>query len=442
MIYFDNNATTNMPAIVCRELVAHCNMGNPSASHVSAKKAKRVMDLFREEIAQECGFTVGDDTSKSEKSVAKAVAKTNRSTLTTDYYILFTSGASESNSTIITKVCDSYMAKGLIAHLIVSSIEHKSIIECVAYSVSLKRATVSYVEPTVSGHILARDIEPLITPQTALICVMAANNEIGSVNDIAAIGQLAHKNKVPFYTDAVQSFGKYAINPIKAAVDGFAVSFHKLNGPVGCGLLVLKKEWVEGYGIGPLIFGTQNYGMRGGTENIPAIAASKCAFSLTMKDRLSKNKRIFELKRHIANGICSKVPYSSTYVDYVKRSAVKGPKPELEIIFFDEYIIDNPSRSFQEYLPGTIFLAIVKRSKPAICNSKFKELLAKKNIIISVGSACNTASPTASHVLYALGADDLIRSGALRISLGDGNTKCECDKFVAEFLALLKKCVS
>jgi len=454
MIYFDNNATTNMSATVCKEFVRHFNMGNPSASHVSAKKAKKVLELFREEIADKCGFIVANNVcmAKSNQSPPKISPKEypiispkeypiiSPKISPKEYYVIFTSGASESNSYVITKVCDSYIAKGITPHLVISSIEHKSIIECVNYHVDLGRATVSYVEPRICGHIYADDVAAVLTPNTALVAIMSANNETGAINDINAIGKVAHANKVPFYTDSVQSFGKFGVSITN--VDGFSVSFHKLGGPVGCGLLVLKREWVEGYGLNALVFGTQNYGLRGGTENVPAIAASRCAFGLAMKDRAEKNRRLFSYKQLIISELIKYVPHT-TYREYkaTNESPKKKPRHELEIVFFDDAIFANKSRSFVEYLPNTIFLSIIKRTNPAICNSKFKEALEKNGVIISVGSACNTASPKASHVLYALKADDLIRSGALRISVGDMNTKAECIEFVKRFIFQLKKCL-
>lgn len=406
-IYLDNNATTNMPQEVCQEMILHCNMGNPSASYKSAKRAQALMDNFRKEVALLCGFDLKD------------------------YYILFTSGASESNSMIISRVCDAYSAIGKIPHIIASAIEHKSIIENLKYYVELGRATATYINPIASGHILPQDVEAAIQPDTALVVVMYANNEIGSINNIKAIAEAAHRHSVPFYTDATQSFGKYGLQPNQLSVDAFGVSFHKLYGPVGCGLLVIRRKWVEGYGIKSLIFGTQNDHLRGGTENIPAIAASRLALSINMQDRKAKNKRLIGLKQFIIDEIRARAP-SRTYAEYINTPSNK----EIEVIFFD----DAWGRS-SAYLANTIFLSIIKRSEPPMCNTKFKETLACKGIIISVGSACNTSSAKASHVLYALGADNLIRSGALRISLGDYNTKEECLQFVQTFLSILANCV-
>jgi cysteine desulfurase len=222
------------------------------------------------------------------------------------------------------------------------------------------------------------------------------------------------------------------MKPIRDNVDGFCVSFHKLYGPTGCGLLVVKREWLEGYQLKPLIFGTQNSGMRGGTENMPAIGGSRLALSLAMLNRAHKNKDMLSNKKYIFKEISSRAP-SRSYSDYVARKSTN----EIEVIFFDESLF----RDSGNYLPNTIFLSIIKRSHPPMCNTNFKNTLEKNNIIISVGSACNTASENASHVLYSLGADELIRKGALRISLGDTTTREECKKFVMCFLQILSECV-
>jgi cysteine desulfurase len=157
-----------------------------------------------------------------------------------------------------------------------------------------------------------------------------------------------------------------------------------------------------------------------------------------MKCRQDKNNAMFTNKCYIINEICRYIPHK-TYSQYMAALNDGKPKQEMEIVFFDDAIFTSKSKSRVLYLPNTIFLSIIKRSAPAMCNSKFKEAMERQGVIISVGSACNTASPKASHVLYALGADDLIRSGALRISLGDMNTKAECEEFVKRFVFQLKR---
>lgn len=437
-----------MSDAVIHEMATHCNLGNPSASYKSAKRCQALMHNFRREIALLCKFEncevaphqpiqnnvestiLGNSSGATIDNVANIDPK--------QYYILFTSGASESNAMIISRVIDAYLLTGQQPHIVVSSIEHKSIIETIKYNETMGRCTSTFVNPAASGHILAGDVELAIRPNTALVCVMHANNEIGSINDIAAIAAAAHRHKVPFYSDAVQAFGKYAMWPVEMDVDGFSVSFHKMYGPVGCGLLILKRKWVEGYGIHPLIFGTQNFGMRGGTENIPAIAASRLALAHNMTNRQQKNKKLNNMKQFIIAQIRDRAPCRS-YVQYCDINNITKSLPEIEIIFFDDSIFSNNANA--KYLPNTIFLSIIKRSEPPMCNTKFKESLANGGIIISVGSACNTSSDKASHVLYALGADSLIRSGALRISLGDNNTKEDCIAFVKCFLTTLSNCV-
>ncbi len=418
MIYLDNNATTYMPPSVIKEMVEYCNVGNPGSSHKMAKRSQQMMTCFKKEIAKQCSF---------DYSCTGPITPQQ-------YHIIFTSGASESNSMIIQRVCDAYLQTNRIPHIITSSIEHKSILDTLHYYEEIGRATVSYIKPAPTGHILPADILNAFTANSTMVCIMQANNEIGSINDIKAIGKLAHEHKCVFYTDAVQSFGKYGLKPIENNVDAFCVSFHKLNGPIGCGALIIKREFQDGFNIKPLIFGTQNDGMRGGTENVMAIAASRLAMQICMTERQVKNKKMLILSKFICSEISSRIP-CRTYSEYLIPT---NKLPEIEVIFFNENLCHSSS---EKYLPNTIFLSIIKRSSPPMCNIKFKEALEQCGIIISVGSACNTSSAKASHVLYALDADELIRMGALRISIGDYNTKQECIEFVKYFITILAKCV-
>jgi cysteine desulfurase len=180
MIYLDNNATTNMPIQVCKEVVNHFNMGNPSASHRSAKKAQKIMHDFRQEIAKICEFS----------------ADCSGQIAPNQYEIIFTSGASEANSMIITRVIDSYLMSGRIPHIIISAYEHKSILDAVKYHRDIRRCASTLITPAPTGHIIPETIESAIRPDTALVCVMHANNEIGACNNISEIGKIAHKHNV------------------------------------------------------------------------------------------------------------------------------------------------------------------------------------------------------------------------------------------------------
>jgi cysteine desulfurase len=201
-----------------------------------------------------------------------------------------------------------------------------------------------------------------------------------------------------------------------------------LHGPPGVGVLIIKQQLITGYRISPMIFGSQNEGLRGGTENLPGIGAAYAAIKYTMNNRVKKNEHTQKIKKYIMDELAARVP-TRQYTAYTK-DAHGGKKPEIEIIFL--------SGKGEYYLPNTLLLSVVKRTKPHICNSKMKQSLESRGIVISVGSACNTAAAKASHVLYAMDADELIRKGALRISLGDDTTLADVKKFVQEFLQIIK----
>ncbi len=393
MIYLDNNATTIMTPEIKQSMLDWCNKGNPSADYAAAKSTRKMMDGFRVLISRQSG-------------------------LTDDYKIIFTSGASEANCTMFAMVIGHQ--NNTKPHVIMSEIEHKSLIDIANSYVARNMITVTFIKPTYSGHIRPSDILAAIEPTTCLICVMHANNETGAINDISKIGAIARKYAICFHCDTVQAYGKMPVDG--TLVDSFCISFHKLHGPPGVGCLAIRKQFIGD----PIIFGSQNDSLRGGTENVPGIGASLTAIKYTLTDRSSKNETMVDIKKYIMDAIAAKLPTQS-YTMYKKNTNVQ--KPNLEIVFL--------SSATEYYLCNTILLSVVKRIKPMICNLAIKTKLMEKGIIISVGSACNTASPKASHVLYAMDADELIRKGALRISLGDSTTLDDAKKFVAEFIPIV-----
>ncbi|QYB17709.1 cysteine desulfurase IscS [Pacmanvirus S19] len=427
MIYFDNNATTIMPTEVKKAMLEWCNRGNPSAGYASAREARDMMTEFRKYIGKLCGIdTCCPEPRDIDNQELLMKAKKNPS----KYKIIFTSGASEANCTVIHGVIDTYSrATGKIPHIVVSAIEHKSIISTIKSYTDRGLVSATFVQPTTSGHIRPEDVEKAITNDTCLVCVMHANNETGAINNIQKIGQIAHKHNVPFHCDTVQSFGKFPISPLKDNVDSFCISFHKLHGPPGIGALIIKQQFLLGYNLQPIIFGSQNEGYRGGTENLPGIGAAFTATLLTMKNRKEKNNTSQNIKKYIMTELSKKVP-TRQYTAYL-HGAKSNKIPAVEIVFL--------SGLSEYYLPNTLLLSVVKRTGTPICNVKMKNSLEKQGIVISVGSACNTSDAKASHVLYAMGADDFIRKGALRISLGDVNTIEEAKKFVQEFLKIINQ---
>jgi cysteine desulfurase len=260
--YLDANGTTLMSEKTIGVINRWFNRGNPSSIYSSASESQKLMNSFRSFIAKECEIDQNE------------------------WEILFTSGASESNSHILTSAARSYAMKtGNMPHIISTAIEHKSIIKCCELLERDQLATLTIVKPMINGLIDPESIAREIRSNTCIITCMSANNETGAINNIQRIGELAHAQNIPFHTDAVQIFGKSIIKPIIHNVDALSISMHKINGPLGCGLLIISKLLVEGYELSPHICGTQNSGLRGGTENLPAIAGSFAAFKFNRLGR-------------------------------------------------------------------------------------------------------------------------------------------------------------
>jgi cysteine sulfinate desulfinase/cysteine desulfurase-like protein len=450
MIYLDNNATTFMPKIVIESMIKWMNKGNPSSSYKAAVSSREMMFSFKKYIAQICGFNLND------------------------WEIIFNSCSTEGNSFIINAVVNSYFLyknnTGSISptlgmksaervspleqrvckfpHIIASEIEHKSILLALDQLKKYRNIEYTLVKPNKLGFITAESVKKEIRSNTCLITIMAANNETGSIMDIVGISKISHDAGIPFHTDAAQYFGKYIMSfpvlpakmssspPVSMAspgfasmiaerassafekkipedVDSFVVSFHKIHGPPGSGFIAIKKEFLKLYDLGPQIYGTQNEGLRGGTENIPAIAGSMTALKFTLNERAAKNKFLLECKEYTMKLLANTGIPCLTLEEYIQRGN-PAALPTMEIVFISGL---NPTR----WLPNTLLISIIKNSpsKPEMCNTEIKNRLAEKNIVISIGSACNTASKYASHVLYAIDADEKMKKGALRISFGD-----------------------
>lgn len=416
MIYLDNNATTIMPNRVVQKVMEWMNKGNPSADYRTARECNKMMKSFRDFIANHCGFISYEEDAKYSQNEMKRV-----------YQITITSCASESNNTIIRSAVEAYgYHTGYIPHVITSAIEHKSLLDCVKHLAITRKIELTFVQPNKMGFIEPEKISSAIRPNTCLISIMSANNETGAINNIKKIGEIAHKNKVPFHTDCVQTFGKFAINPVADNVDAFSVSFHKLHGPPGIGILVIKRQLIEGYHMLPEICGSQNCGFRGGTENIPGIAGAFEGTKYTWEGRQAKNSRMLALKKSIVRGLSEKAP-CQTYTEYLM-SPSRAP---VFMVFL--------SLTTKDYLPNTLLLSIVKPNAPYVCNVSVKKRLEKMGIITSIGSACNTSSDKASHVLTAMGVDALIKKGALRITIGDETTGQQCAFFVNAMLDILEE---
>lgn len=374
MIYLDNAATTKVADSVVDAMLPYFKeyYGNASSIYQLGAKSKEALDEAREYIAGTLG------------------AKTNE--------IYFTAGGSESDNWAIKATADAYARKG--KHIITSAIEHHAVLHTCEY-LEKHGYEVTYVGVDENGVIKLDELKAAIRPDTILISVMFANNEIGTIQPIKEIGEIAKEHDILFHTDAVQAYAQVPINVDEMHIDMLSASGHKLNGPKGIGFLYIRK----GIKIRSFVHGgQQERGRRAGTENIPGIvglaAAAKRSFSMLEE----KMKKEIELRDYLISRIEAEIPYCRLNGDRKKR------------------LPNNVNFSFQ-FIEGESMLI----------------LLDSKGIAASSGSACTSGSLDPSHVLLAIGLPHEIAHGSLRLTLSEENTKEEMDYVVEQLTAILER---
>lgn len=365
LIYLDNAATTKTSPEVVEAMLPYFteHYGNPSSVYGFAAANKEVITRQREIIAGVLG------------------AKSNE--------IYFTAGGTESDNWALIVAAEAYAGKG--KHIITTKIEHHAILHTCEY-LEKRGYEVTYLDVDENGLVDPKAVEAAIRPDTILISVMFANNEIGTVEPIAEIGKTARDHGVLFHTDAVQAFAQIPINVDDCNIDMLSASGHKLNGPKGIGFLYIRK----GVKIRSFIHGgAQERKRRAGTENVPGIAGLGKAVELaaaSMKERGEKESR---LRDHLISRIENEIPYCRLNGDRVKR------------------LPNNVNFSFQ-FIEGESLLI----------------MLDMKGICASSGSACTSGSLDPSHVLLAIGLPHEIAHGSLRMTLGADTTEEELDYVV------------
>lgn len=374
MIYLDNAATTKVADSVVDAMLPYFKeyYGNASSIYQLGAKSKEALDESREYIAGTLG------------------AKTNE--------IYFTAGGSESDNWAIKATADAYAQKG--KHIITSAIEHHAVLHTCEY-LEKHGYEVTYVGVDENGVIKLDELKAAIRPDTILISVMFANNEIGTIQPIKEIGEIAKEHDILFHTDAVQAYAQVPINVDEMHIDMLSASGHKLNGPKGIGFLYIRK----GIKIRSFVHGgQQERGRRAGTENIPGIvglaAAAKRSFSM-LEEKMQKE---IELRDYLISRIEAEIPYCRLNGDRKKR------------------LPNNVNFSFQ-FIEGESMLI----------------LLDSKGIAASSGSACTSGSLDSSHVLLAIGLPHEIAHGSLRLTMSEENTKEEMDYVVEQLTAILER---
>jgi cysteine desulfurase len=411
-VYLDNNATTFMPNNVKLSIVNAMDQGNPSGDYDIAKKSKSIIEATKRKIYDICEIDESD------------------------FIIMFNSGASEGNNFLLHSIAESLLPTGIIPHFILSEIEHKTSLQCCERLFKNKLIEYTLIAPMKNGLINPYDVLQSIRPNTVLISIMVANNETGGINDILTITRFIKDNGLPiiFHSDYVQLFGKEPPKLNMMQIDSITVSFHKLYGPQQCGFLIISKRILNRYNLCPMISGSQNDGWRGGTESAFLIAGALAAMNITFHNRHIKNENLMKLKLLLLDllsiynifwfeDMCCVQDFYKNGINII----IYGPK------------------NYKQCLPNTLLFSIVNVTRygninhaDVICNNKLKDELYKKNIIVSLGSACNKGA--ASYVLKAMNVNNKqLEQSVIRVSIGDFNSYDDIVYFVSKLNEILLK---
>lgn len=373
-IYLDNAATTRVGEEVLKEMLPFFRetYSNPSAIYTFAGEGKKAVDRARLQAAELIG-------AKQEE-------------------IYFTGGGSESDNWALKATAEAYASKG--KHIITSKIEHHAILHTCEY-LEKQGYEVTYLDVDEDGKISLEELKKAIRPDTILISIMAANNEIGTIEPIAEIGKIAHESGVLFHTDAVQAYGHIPLNVDEMNIDMLSASGHKFNGPKGIGILYIRK----GIKIRSFIHGgAQERGRRAGTMNVPGIVGLGKAAQIakdTMEERIRQEIRV---RDHLIERVLKEIPYAR----------LNGHRTDR--------LPNNANFCFQ-FIEGESMLI----------------LLDQLGVCASSGSACTSGSLDPSHVLLAIGLPHEIAHGSLRLTLSEETTLEDIDFVVDELKKIIER---
>ena len=365
LIYMDNAATTPVKPEVLDAMLPYFTekFGNPSSIYSISSENKKAITDAREVIAK----TIN----------------------TTPENIYFTAGGSESDNWALKATADAYASKG--KHIITTKIEHHAILHTCEY-LETKGFEITYLDVDENGLVKLDELTAAIRPDTILISVMFANNEIGTIEPIAEIGKIAHEHGVLFHTDAVQAYTQVPIDVEALNIDMMSTSGHKINGPKGLGFLYIRK----GVKIKSFIHGgAQERHRRAGTENVTGIIGLAKAAEIATANMKERTAEEIKVRDHLIERIEKEIPYAKLNGDRVKR------------------LPNNVNFSFQ-FVEGESMLI----------------LLDSKGICASSGSACTSGSLDPSHVLLAIGLPHEIAHGSLRLTISDQITMEDADYVV------------
>lgn len=366
-VYADNAATTAVSKEVLDEMMPYFGdkYGNPSSIYSKGREAKEALDAARKKVAD----AIGAD----------------------EQEIFFTSGGSEADNWAIRGIAQSNIKKG--RHLITTKFEHHAVLHTMK-ALEKEGFEVTYLDVNSNGIVKPSDLEAAIRPDTTLVSIMYANNEIGTIQPIPELAKICADKGVIFHTDAVQAVGHVKINVKEQHIDLLSLSAHKFHGPKGVGALYIRKglrfpNLIEG--------GAQEKNRRAGTENVPGIVGLGKAIELAVSSIDENAAKVSKLRDRLIDGIL-KLPYTRLNGDRVKR------------------------------LPGNVNISV-----EGIEGESLLLLLDMNGICASSGSACTSGSLDPSHVLLAIGLKHEVAHGSVRFSLSELNTDEDVDYILEKF---------
>jgi cysteine desulfurase len=375
-IYLDYHATTPMDPEVLKAMLPYfCDVFGNAASR-----------------NHEFGWTAEAAVEKARKQIAQLVGATDKE-------IIFTSGATESNNLAITGAAEMYREKG--NHILTSPIEHKAVLDT-CHSLEEKGFKITYLPVDSTGRVTPEAVLQAITPQTILISLMTANNEIGTINPIAAIGRICKEKGILFHTDAVQAAGKIPLNVDELGVDLLSLTAHKIYGPKGIGILYVRRKNPR-VRLTPLIHGGgHERGMRSGTLNVPGIVGFGKAAELAQKLMSEETLRIGRLRDRLWSGI----------------------QEELDEVYLNGHPVER--------LPNNLNVSFAFVEGESL-------MMGMKELAVSSGSACTSSSLEPSYVLKSIGVGEDLAHTSIRFGLGRFSTEEEINYAIRKVVDTVKK---
>ena len=374
-IYLDHNATTPVDSAVA-DAVVHAlrdQFGNASSIHSFGQTAKSLVDDARASVAALVGGGPQE--------------------------VVFTSGGTESDNLAIRGAAEA-LASTNRRHLVASAIEHEAVLHTLK-ALGKQGWTTTLIPVGASGVVSAEDLREAVTDKTALVSVMHANNEIGTIQPIRELAEVTHEHGAIFHTDAVQTAGKLAVDVSSLGVDLLSLSAHKFNGPKGVGALWVRRGSRL---VATATGGRQERNRRAGTENVPGIVGLGVAARLAIARREAEHARLAELQDRLERGILSKVPNTAVNGDPATR------------------IPNTTNVSFDRVEAESLLIG-----------------LDLEGVAVSTGSACSSGTLEPSHVLRAMGFSPHRAQSSIRFSLGQGNTEEEVDKVLEVLPRVVEK---